>query len=163
MIAIVAVYSDWGIGRDGRQPIVIPEDRRYFKEMTDGGVVIVGRKTFEEFPGPLSNRKTIVLSQDIGFKTGGVILARSVDEVLAELSGDDSDRVFVAGGGDIYQLLLPLCVYTYVTKIGASPLSDSFFPDLDALSGWSLESESGIMNSVTGFNYSFCKYRRAYV
>ena len=51
MDAIVAVYSDWGIGSEGTQPIVVPEDRRHFAKLTSGSTVIVGRRTMEDFPG----------------------------------------------------------------------------------------------------------------
>ena len=68
MEAIVAVYSDWGIGSGGTQPVVLKADRAHFKELTDGAAVIVGRKTLGDFPGgrPLKGRHNIVITrQDI--------------------------------------------------------------------------------------------------
>ena len=68
MEAIVAVYSDWGIGSGGTQPVVLKADRAHFKELTDGAAVIVGRKTLGDFPGgrPLKGRHNIVVTrQDI--------------------------------------------------------------------------------------------------
>jgi len=99
--AIVAVNSDWGIGINGAQVIVIPGDRSFFKRLTEGGVVIAGRKTFEFLRKPLPNRKNIILTQDRTFRADGVIIAHSVDGVLAEISEDAPDRVFVIGGGEI--------------------------------------------------------------
>ena len=66
MQAIVAVYSDWGIGAKGTQPLVIPADRKRFRALTDGAAVIVGRKTMEDFPGgrPLKGRHNIVINID---------------------------------------------------------------------------------------------------
>ena len=65
MDAIVAVYSDWGIGARGTQPVVLKADRKLFKTLTDGATVIVGRKTMEDFPNgkPLKNRRNIVVSR----------------------------------------------------------------------------------------------------
>ena len=152
--------TDWGIGLGGTQTIVIPEDRRYFKRITDGGVVIAGRKTFEDFRKPLPNRRNIILTRDRIYKVDGAVIARSVDEVLAEVAGDPPDNVFVIGGGEVYRLFLPLCTLAYVTKIDAAPLSDTFFPDLDNMPGWSLEScDSGFLDLESRLGYSFNVYR----
>jgi len=159
MNVIVAVNADWGIGYNGTQTIVIPEDRRYFKKLTEGGVVIAGRKTYEDFRRPLPNRKNIILTRDKAFKADGAVVLHTVDEVLAEISGHDTEKVFVIGGGDIYRLLLPLCSRAYVTKIEAAPPSDTFFPSLDDLPGWTLEnSEFGMRNSELSVDYSFNLY-----
>jgi len=141
MNAIVAVDMAWGIGYNGKQTIVIPEDRAHFKETTSGGVIIVGRKTFEEFPGPLPDRKNIVLTRDRNFSAGGAVVVHSIDEALSEVSGDDPEKVYVAGGGEIYRLLLPLCRLAYVTKIETGQDADVFFPNLDILPNWSIERE----------------------
>ena len=65
MDAIVAVYADWGIGAKGTQPLVIPADRRRFRELTMGAAVIVGRRTLDDFPGgrPLPGRENLVLTR----------------------------------------------------------------------------------------------------
>jgi len=182
MNAIVAANSDWGISLGGVQVIVIPEDRRHFKALTDGGVVIVGRKTFEKLSGPLPNRKNIVLTRDTSYMASGVTVAHSINEVLTEIACDDPDRVFVIGGGEIYRLFLPFYAYAYVTRIDIVHPSDVFFPDLDSLPGWSLErreikvwnpefgidrkTESGIQDCVAfnngennGTRFSFDLYR----
>jgi len=156
---IVAVNSDWGIGHKGIQTIVIPEDRRYFKEMTSGGVVIIGRKTFESIGKPLPDRKNIILTKDRSFSADGAVAAHSVEDVLAEIANDDSGKAFVIGGGEIYRQFLPLCANAYVTKIEATPPSDIYFPDLDNLPAWALESESEIRYSESGIRYSFWKYK----
>ena len=151
MNIIVAVYSDWGIGYNGTQPVVIPEDRRRFKELTSGGVVIAGRKTFECLPAPLPDRKHIVLTRDSAFTADGVSIVRSVAGLAAEIKGFEPDKVFVIGGGEIYRLFLPFCACAYVTRIDIAPLSDTFFPDLDNTPGWSLEHrESGVWDSEFG-------------
>jgi len=159
MNIIAAVNSDWGLGFDGTQSIVIPEDRRRFKELTDGGVVITGRKTFEDLRKPLPNRKNIILTRDRSFQVDGAFVAYSIDEVLAEIADDDPNRVFVIGGGEVYRLFLSRCTVAYITKIESAPQSDTFFPDLDVLPDWSLEQRGEILESA-GVRYSFLVYNK---
>jgi len=160
MNAIVAVNSDWGIGCEGTQAIVIPEDRKYFVKMTSGGVVIAGRKTFEDFPGVLPNRKNIIITNDRGFTAEGAIVVHSVEEVLAEISSDDPRKVFVVGGASVYELFLPMCEYIYVTKIEATPPSDTYFQNLDASPEWALEEQSETKETESGIKYTYCTYAR---
>ena len=158
MNIIVAANSDWGIGFEGKQTIVIPEDRSFFKKVTDGGVVIAGRKTYESIGKPLPNRKNIVLTRDMSFSAADVIVAHTVDEVLAEIAGEDPQKVFVIGGGEIYKLFLPMCDLAYVTWIKEKTEADTFFPNLDAMSGWSLERRS-IPYKSGGIEYYIYIYR----
>ncbi len=158
MDLIVAVYDDWGIGRDGDQPIALDADRKFFRRTTAGATVIVGRKTIGSFPGQqaLPKRRNILLSrQDIsipGFET-----AHSPEEA-AELSRDDA-QVFVIGGGSVYRQMLPLCDRAYITKVHVTPTSDTFFPNLDELPEWTLAQmlESGEENGIA---YEVCLYEK---
>jgi len=168
MNAIVAVNSDWGIGLGGTQTIIIPEDRRYFRELTEGGVVICGRKTFEDFCKPLPNRRNIILTRNRDFRVSeveethpvsDVVVAYSVSEVLAGVADDDPDKVFIIGGESIYRQFLHLCSRAYVTKIEAAPESDAFFPNLDAMPGWSLKQRGETLESA-GIRYSFLVYKK---
>jgi dihydrofolate reductase len=95
MIAIVAADRDWGIGRDGRLPWRLPGDLAYFRERTMGGVVVMGRRTFESFaadgaPAPLPGRTNVVLTRDADYATPGAAVARSVGELFELLRGFDS-------------------------------------------------------------------------
>ena len=158
MNVIVAVNSDWGIGYNNTQTIVLPEDRRHFSKMTSGATVIVGRKTFEELGRPLPKRKNVVLTSDRNFKVIGAVSARSVDEVLTMISDEDADKVFIIGGGTVYEQFLPMCSYAHVTKIETAPPSDTYFPNLDVLPNWSLESRGDSLESE-GMRYSFNLYK----
>ena len=119
MKAIVAVDLNWGIGYRGNLLQRIPEDMKFFKQMTLGKVVIMGRETFESLPGkePLKDRINIVLSKDECFTNEKVTICRSLDELFYELKKYNSDDVFVIGGESIYTQLLPYCSEVYVTKI----------------------------------------------
>ena len=158
MISIVAVDIDWGIGYNGRQPIVLSGDRSHFREATQGGAVIVGRKTFEGYRSPLPDRKNIVLTRNRDFAADGAAIAHTADEAIAETAGFDPDKVFVIGGGEIYRLFLPKCSRAFVTKIEARSRSDKFFPNLDAEPGWTIESEHRKRDVESGVPYKICIY-----
>jgi len=162
MDAIVAYYQNWGIGKDGTQPIVIPEDRKHFQEMTEGGTVIVGRRTLADFPNgkPLKNRKTIVLThQDIEIE--GATVAHSVEEVLNMVK--DQPNVYVIGGASVYDALLPFCEKVHITKIYARPECDVFFKNLDENFEWSFDSDSELMTSSTGYQYRYYVYEKYFI
>lgn len=158
MDAIVAVYADWGIGRDGTQPLALSADRKHFRALTGQGTVILGRRTLEDFPGgrPLKSRRNIVLTRRPG-GIEGAETAESVEAALALASGDAP--CFVIGGQSVYRALLPYCERAFVTKIGACPLSDVFFPDLDRDPAWRLEEEGPELEEA-GVLYKFAIYAR---
>lgn len=158
MEAIVAVYSDWGIGSDGTQPVVLKADRAHFRDLTMGAAVIVGRKTLEDFPGgrPLKGRHNIVVSrQDISIE--GAELVHSTEEALAAAARHE--RCLVIGGASVYRQFLPYVDTVHVTKIDLAPRSDSFFPNLDASDDWRrLEQEQ--WQTEDGLAFCFGTYKR---
>lgn len=158
MDAIVAVYSDWGIGCGGTQPLTLRADRRRFRELTQGAAVIVGRKTLADFPGgrPLKNRVNIVLTRS-GIVIDGAVAANDAGEAAAE--AEKHPRAFVIGGASVYEQLLPRVDRVYVTKIAASPRSDSFFPNLDEDPDWRLAGEGEELEE-DGVRYRFLVYER---
>ena len=158
MELIVAVYDDWGIGKDGTQPVALSADRKFFRETTRGAMVIVGRKTLADFPGgkPLPNRVNVVLTRG-SVDTEGVVVCHSPEEA-AELA-KNADRAMVIGGGSIYRQMLPLCDTAYITKVHATPESDTFFHNLDEDPQWKLTEvlQSGEENGIA---YEMCLYKR---
>jgi len=159
MKAIVAVDLNWGIGCEGKLLHRIPEDMKFFKEMTLGKVVIMGRETFESFPGkePLKNRINIVLSKNESFNNEKVTICRSLDELFHELEKYNSDDIFVIGGESIYSQLLTFCAEAYVTKIESKYVADKYFPDLDKKETWKLVFSSD-SRSYNDIQYKFTKY-----
>ena len=158
MELIVAVYDDWGIGKDGTQPVALSADRKFFRETTKGAMVIVGRKTLADFPGgrPLPNRVNVVLSrQDIAIE--GVEICHSPEEAVA--LAKTAQRAMVIGGGSIYRQMLPYCDTAYITKVHTTPVSDTYFPNLDADPHWEL-SEVLLSGEENGINYEMCLYKR---
>ena len=158
MKLIVAVYDDWGIGRDGTQPVALSADRKFFRQTTAGACVVVGHKTLADFPGgrPLPKRLNVVLSRGTPEIPGAVVL-HSAREIAAYTQ--DLENVFVIGGGSVYRLLLPLCDTAYVTKVHCCPASDTYFPNLDEDPDWVL-SEVLQQGEENGIGYEMCLYRR---
>ncbi len=156
MEAIVAVYEDWGIGANGTQPIALSADRKYFRQMTKGACVIVGNRTLQDFPGgkPLPNRVNIVLTRGEQ-RIEGALIAHSPEQALSLAQG----RTMVIGGASVYEQMLPHCDVVYVTKVGARPKSDVFFPNLDEDDRW-ICTDPGDMQWENGVSYRFCTYRR---
>ena len=157
MEAIVAVYSDWGIGKNGTQPVVLKADRAHFRELTAGAAVIVGRRTMGDFPGgrPLKGRHNIVVTrQDIEIE--GAEVVHSTDEALA--AAERQERCLVIGGASVYRQFFPYLDTVHITKIDLAPESDSFFPNLDELPDWSCE--AGEWQEENGLRYCFCTYRK---
>ena len=158
MDLIVAVYDDWGIGREGDQPIALDADRKFFRRTTAGSTVIVGRKTIGSFPGqqPLPKRRNILLSrQEIeipGFET-----AHSPEEAM-EMSKNDG-RVFVIGGGTVYKQMIPLCDRAYITKVHCTTPCDTWFPNLDESPEWKLV-ETLEFGEENGIGFEMCVYER---
>ena len=158
MDAIVAVYDDWGIGRDGTQPIAVSADRKFFRETTKGAMVIVGRKTLADFPGgnPLPKRVNVVITRG-QLEKEGVVVCHSPEEAM-ELA-KTAEKAFVIGGGSVYRQMLPYCDRAYITKVHVTPKSDTFFPNLDEDKDWELSEvlQSGEEN---GISYEMCLYKR---
>ena len=158
MDLIVVVYDDWGIGRDGTQPVALSVDRKFFRETTRGAAVIAGRKTVGDFPGqkPLPGRLNIILTRQGGEYPGFTVCA-SPEEALEHVK--DQAQVFVIGGGTVYRQMLPLCDRAYITKVHTTAPCDTWFPNLDELPEWKLTEtlESGVED---GIGYEMCIYVR---
>ena len=156
MELIVAVYDDWGIGKDGTQPIALSADRKFFRETTRGAMVIVGRRTVEDFPGqkPLPGWVNVVLSRSARELPGFTVCGSPEEAVqLAK----DAPRAMVIGGGSIYKQMLPMCDKAYITKVHACPASDTYFPDLDKDPQWYLK-EIIMSGEENGISYEMCLY-----
>lgn len=138
MNAIAAAAANWGIGLDNQLLFHISEDLRRFRALTAGGTLVMGRKTLDSLPGgrPLPGRRCVILTRDPAFDRPGVETARSPEEALALTAGEDPDRVWLCGGGEVYALLLPFCRTCRLTRVFAAPPCDAFFPDLDRLEQW---------------------------
>lgn len=162
MQAIVAVDLDWGIGYNNTLLFHNPEDMARFRRITDGCVVVMGRKTFESLPDrkPLPNRINIVMTRDQNFSENDVLVAHSIEELDKILCKYDTDDVYVIGGQEIYELLLDRCEGAIVTKVNTRVLHvDSYFPNLDTNPDWEEVTYTfPIYNNYMECGFSFHNY-----
>ena len=144
MNLIAAVDQNWAIGDKNRLLVKIPSDLAFFRRMTVGNVVVMGRKTLESFPDkkPLSDRTNLILSRDKNYHVRGACVVHSMRELKKALSGYDSKKVFVIGGESVYRQLLDECDTAYLTRIEYRFAADAFFPDLDQRKEWRLTKKS---------------------
>lgn len=161
MNLIAAADENWGIGKEGGLLAHLPGDMKFFRETTNGKVVVMGRKTLESFPGkrPLKNRVNIALTKNPKYQPEGVIICHSVEEILEEIKKYSRDEVFLIGGGEIYKTFLPYCDRAYITHIYAEFPADTFLPNLDENLRWSLL-KSGEKQEENGICYEFRTYER---
>jgi len=129
---IVAVAENGVIGRDNALPWHISEDLRYFKQITSGKTVIMGRKTFQSIGRPLPNRTNIVVTRDRGLKAEGVIIVHSLEDALA---GADDGEAVVIGGSSLFEDALRRADRFYLTEIHRAYQGDVHFPAWDK-SAW---------------------------
>ena len=158
MEAIVAVYSDWGIGDGQTQPVTLSADRAHFREVTGGAAILVGRKTMEDFPGgkPLKGRHNIVVTRQ-ETEIPGAETVHSTEEGLAAAARQE--RCLVIGGASIYEQFFPYTEKVHLTKICCCPASSRFFPNLDSAEDWQC-TEAGPLLEENGISYQFCTYER---
>lgn len=147
IVAIIVAIGPAGvIGHENQLPWKLPRDLRFFRRITSGNTVIMGRKTFESLRlRPLPNRVNIVVTRDAGYCADGIQVAHSVEDAISLASGQE--RVFIIGGGQLYRSSLPLADLIYVTEIADENLNlnlfppfpgDTFFPNISNDNEWEL-------------------------
>ena len=140
MISIIVAFDqNNAIGLNNRLLCHLPNDLKYFKSLTSGHSVIMGRLTYESLPiKPLPNRHNIVISKTlIALLPVGCSLVRSIEEAC-KLCNDD-EECFVIGGAQVYRQMMPLAQKIYATRIHHSFQADSWFPEISA-GEWQLQS-----------------------
>lgn len=159
MVSIIAAVAKNGvIGSCGRIPWNIPEDMEYFRKVTMGGIVIMGRKTYEEIGRPLPERFNIIVSQSKNFSGEKLQTVRSLEEAisLGDYYADENgipSRIFLCGGQRIYSQGMKYAKRLYLTEIDADYNGDAFFPELDRER---FRLESKIIGKTPGVK--FCVY-----
>ena len=159
---IVAVARDGAIGRRGDLLFHISDDLRRFKRLTMGHPIVMGRKTFESFPkGPLPGRTNIVVTRRRDYDGRGATVAGSLDEALKIAAAEETGRIFIIGGGEIYRQAFGIADELELTDIDASvDDADTFFPAVNDVD-WELIEEMGpITDEKSGVSYSFRSYVR---
>jgi dihydrofolate reductase len=161
VVLVAAVARDGVIGRDGTVPWHLPEDMRFFRELTTGHPVVMGRKTWDSLPDrfrPLPGRRNIVVTRNPAWQAQGAEPAGSVEEAL-QLAGRD-DLVFVIGGAEIYRAALPYADELVLTEVELDVTGDAFFPEWPRETFVEASRDTSLASDGTTA-FAFVTYRRA--
>lgn len=160
--AIVAVDNNWGIGFNGDLLEHIPEDLRYFKEITENNWIVMGRKTWDSLPKkPLPNRPHLVITNNpTSYEDIDGVIFTKIGQAKLIMHTQKGIDFFVIGGGQIYEKLLPMCDRVYVTKIFKDhDQVDTYFPNLDESEEWAPAACTDI-RQYKDLTYQFWQYDR---
>lgn len=158
---IVAHASNMAIGADNNLLWHISEDMKYFKRITAGHTVVMGRRTFESIGRPLPKRHNIVVSGTLDGSMEGVEVIRDLTPLLEAFSRSE-EEVFILGGGKVYAQTLPFCSRLYITEVDkAIEGADTFFPEYASLvEGWHREEDPWMTDPETGYRFRFVRYEK---
>ncbi|MCT6926239.1 dihydrofolate reductase [Metasolibacillus sp.] len=152
---IVAHDKNRVIGYKNEMPWHLPGDLKYFKEMTMGKPVIMGRKTFESIGKALPGRRNIVITRNAAYVADNIEVVGSLEEALALVQ--DEPEIMVIGGEQIFKLALALADRLYITEIDYAFEGDTYFP---AYEGWQLVSEREPVQAKEGYFFTYCIYEK---
>lgn len=156
MISLIVAHDlNKVIGVNNTMPWHIPEELGYFKKMTMGKAMIMGRKTFESIGRPLPGRKTIVITRNESYAPKDVTVVHELKEAI-EIAEEFSDEVMIIGGAEIFSLSLTYADRLYITLIDHAFEGDTFFPQYE--DEWTLSSTSDEQKSKDGTVYTYLIY-----
>ena len=159
---IVATSQNHVIGLDNQLPWHLPEDLQYFKAVTMGKPILMGRKTYDSIGRPLPGRVNIVLTRDTNWTAQGVEVVNDLDAAIAAsdkaCKDADADELMIIGGEQIYRKFLPVANRLYLTKVEAEIEGDAYFPAIDSKQ-WRQVAEK-IPEKVGDYAYRFVVLER---
>lgn len=158
--AIVATANNNIIGKNNDIPWYLPADLKYFKKVTTGHHIIMGRNCYKSIGKPLPKRTNVIITRNPFFIVSNCLVAHSIDEALSMAYENNETEAFIIGGGQIYEQTQDLWDKVYLTKVDLEVEGDVFFPELTA-DKWVLRSEDfHAANEKNPHDHSFCIYER---
>lgn len=157
---IAAVAQNAVIGRDNGLPWRLPEDLQYFKRVTMGKPIIMGRKTFESIGRPLPGRSNIVISSQRAAPVDGLHWVASPERALAVARDLGAGEAMVIGGELVYRALLPMATRLYLTEVHAVLEGDAFFPHYDPQQWIEVDRQPGSQHKQGSHDFSFVVLER---
>ncbi|MEY4659017.1 MAG: hypothetical protein RJB36_783 [Bacteroidota bacterium] len=137
---IVAMDAQRGIGKNNDLMWHLPKDMQFFKDTTQGQIVVMGRKNYESIPEkyrPLPNRLNVVLTRNVDFTAPNCLVFHSLEACLSHFQDEKERTLFIIGGGEIYRMALESSIVDemYITHVHHTYDAETFFPDFDE-SNW---------------------------
>ena len=155
---IAAVAQNGVIGADNRLPWRLPDDLRRFRALTIGHTVVMGRRTWESLPRPLTDRQNVVITRQRGYAANGAQVVDSLDAALA--AATLPPPVCCIGGGEIYRLAMAHATIVHLTLIARDFAGDTTFPPLDPAVWRETAREPRTVDGPDGYDYAFVTYER---
>ena len=126
---VVAIARNGVIGRDNHLPWKLPADLAYFKQVTMGHPVVMGRRTYESIGKPLPGRLNIVVTRNRSFQAPGCVVVHSLGD--AWKAAGDASEVSIIGGTALFEETLPIADRIHLTEVQADVPGDTYFPGFD--------------------------------
>jgi len=134
---IVAASENNVIGVNNHLPWHLPVDMKYFKDMTMGKPIVMGRKSFEELGRVLPGRPNIMITRQSDYTAEGLYVVPSLEAGIEKAKTFGTEEIFITGGGEIFKMALPIIDRLYLTRVHAEVSGDTYFPEFDPR-GWKL-------------------------
>lgn len=156
---IVAMDENRAIGKDNQLPWHLPEDLKFFKRVTMGHPIAMGRKTHESIGRILPGRENIIITRQSGYQCEGCTVFYSAEEFVNYCRNQDGE-IFVIGGAEIFKETFQYVDRLYITMIHEEFEGDTFFPEFDETEWQLTSSEKGIKDEKNPYDYEFRIYQR---
>lgn len=157
---IVAASQNDVIGKDNQLPWHMPADMKYFKQMTSGHCIIMGRKTFDALGKPLPNRTNIIITRQEDFTMEGCVVVNQLQAAVDAARDMGETECFIIGGGDIFIQALVWTDKIYLTRIHHEFEGDTFFPALNKGDWKETAAEKHLPDEKNKYAFSFLVYER---
>lgn len=151
---IVAMDQNRVIGKNNKLPWHLPADLQYFKKVTMGHPIVMGRKTFESIGRVLPGRENVIVTRNQEFKAEGCVVLHDIAQIKMFADNHD-EEVFVIGGAEIFKEILPFTDRLYITEIHETFEGDTFFPEIDENEWDEISSNPGSVDEKNRFEHDF--------
>jgi len=156
---IVAMDDKQAIGFNNQLPWHLPEDLKYFKRVTTGHPIVMGRKTRDSIGRNLPNRENVILTRDKQYACDGCTVLHSIDD-FNNWQETMEKEIFIIGGSEIFKETLNITDRLYITEISGEFEADTYFPIIDWNEWHIISEEKGIRNEQNDYDYRFLVYER---
>jgi len=157
---IVAASTNNIIGRNNQLPWSLPNDMKFFKNITWAMPVLMGRKSFESLSKPLPGRLNVVITRQKDWKPEGATVVHSVEEAIKVATAADYNEAFIIGGGEIFKEAMPVADKIYLTRVDVNLEGDAFFPVMNAKEWMMVSEQSFPADEKHAYAYHFQLWER---
>jgi len=157
---VVAASKNLVIGKDNKLPWHLPADLKYFKNLTMGHCIIMGRKTFESIGKPLPGRTNIVVTRNKDYSKEGIIVCSSLEEAYDYANKNNENEAFVIGGAEIINEALKTANKIYLTQIDENFEGDTFLAPIDTKQWKEVKRTSYSKDEINRYSFSFVELER---